>query len=172
MNASGIALRRQRVHVDGVQVAGVHGARDLQLRGDTDVHPRSDCPSIMVIGVSHGISSPKGTACTAPAFGWKAPPSRALVNSISCLYSWSPLSRLDLGLGARPTAPSISWSTEPPGSAPPPWTTPPRYDVGLDRLGLHRSPTGPQAREQLLERHVCPSPGLRVNPRSYNAIRP
>ncbi len=124
--------------------------------------PRSACPSIIVIGVSQGISRPNCTACTAFAFSSKAPPSRLFVNSMSCLYSWSPLSTSTLAWSPTDRA-SICWSTDPPWIRTSPWTTPPGTTLTSLSTVSTEAPPAPRLASSFLNAMSLPLQALRVN---------
>src|SRR5690606_36417632 len=117
-------LRRQRVHVDRVQVAGVHRPRDLQLGAHPDVHPAQRLP------VDHrdrrlpGDLQPERHRVHRTRLQLERPAEPHLGELDVLLYSWSPLSTSTLA--CSPTdSPSICWATEPPWMRTSPWTTPP-----------------------------------------------
>ncbi len=134
--------------------------------------PRSCCPSIIVIGVSHGISSPNGTTCTAPGLhleGTAEPQLRELDVLLVLLVAALDLDRrlqtdgqpLDLLVDGTALDPHLTLDDTA------------RNDVDLGQHRLDRSPAGTQAREQLLERPCLSFSSDPCDPLILrNAIRP
>ena len=123
--------------------------------------PRSVCPSIVVTGVSHGISSPNGTTCTALGLQLEGT-TEPLLGELHVLLVLLVLA-LDLDLGLQTDGQPLDLLVH--GAALDPHLTlddAARDDVDLGQHRLDRSPTGPQAREQPLEPHVCSSLRQRI----------